>query len=453
VTSAAPPTPPTPPLIFDWEVAGRQLGGSLDRLHAIAVLGSDEIDTAKVALGIARQQARRRHVAIGDLLGDSEILTALVPGDDSHGLSDVFEYGLSLDRVARRVEGEGDQDLYVLPTGAFITDHAEIMANRRWSKLAAGFKEENGLLIIAANVATPDVEALVLQLDGAVLVGNMVPARLPVARVLGAVRGPHPELVPAKRAKPKSRPKYVVRAATSLWRVGASVGVTLAALIAALGIWLAYRPFAQSEWAPRWLRGAALPGESAMVVRGFDTASVLDSTSMMATARKLGLLTALDSASVAPYGIALVTFNTQAGALLELARNGATLRAGTFTPILIRETPWFRVVAGAYPDSASAAALLDTLRARGTSDAGRAVIERFPYALLIERSVPDSAVSSRVSALQTRGLPVYALLQADGTARVFAGAFKTPGEATLLYDALKTSGIQTSLVYRTGRVY
>jgi hypothetical protein len=110
-------------------------------------------------------------------------------------------------------------------------------------------------------------------------------------------------------------------------------------------------------------------------------------------------------------------------------------------------------VVGAYPDSASAAALLDTLRARGTSDAGRAVIERYPYALLVERDVPDSAVASRVSVYRRRGVPVYALLQSDGTARVYAGAFKTPEEAASLFDALKMSGVSTSLVYRTGRVY
>jgi hypothetical protein len=111
------------------------------------------------------------------------------------------------------------------------------------------------------------------------------------------------------------------------------------------------------------------------------------------------------------------------------------------------------VVAGAYPDSASAAALLDTLRARGTSDAGRAVIERFPYALLIERDVPDVAVAARIARFQARGLPVYALLQRDGTARVYAGAFKVPEEAESLYEAMRTARIFTSLVYRTGRVY
>jgi hypothetical protein len=189
--------------------------------------------------------------------------------------------------------------------------------------------------------------------------------------------------------------------------------------------------------------------DSVAVLQGDST----DGESGLRIAPGLGLLTKDDSAAVAPYGIALVSFNTHAGALLELQRNGASLRAGTFTPVLIRETPWFRVVAGAYPDSVSAAALLDTLRARGTSDAGRATIDRFPYALLVERDVPDTAVASRVSALQARGLPVYALLQSDGTARVFAGAFKAPEEATALYEALRSAGISTSLVYRTGRVY
>jgi hypothetical protein len=174
---------------------------------------------------------------------------------------------------------------------------------------------------------------------------------------------------------------------------------------------------------------------------------------MMATARHLGLSSRADSAARAPYGIVLITFNTQAGALLELARNSTSLRAGTFTPVLIRGTPWFRVVAGAYPDSASAAALLDTLRARGASDAGRAVIEPFPYALLVERNVADAAVAARVAALVTRGLPAYALLQDDKTARLYAGAFRTPAEAVSLYTLMKDAGIQTSLAYRTGRVY
>lgn len=439
---------------FDWEAAGRSVSPNIDKLNAIAVLGSDDTETALVALGIARQQARRRRVAVGDLLGNAAPFEALVPSDDPHGISDVFDYGLSLDKVARRVEGEGH--LFILPTGVFITDHAEIMANRRWTKLAAGFKEADGLLILAANASTPEIEKLVVQLDGAVLVGNMAPSKLPVARVIGIVRQPPPPVRPSQQVDliPARPSRYVIFEPRSLWRIGSTLGIVLAAVIAALGFWLSTRPFASSDWAPQWIRGTPLPAESAFVsIRGFDTAGIFDSATTVATARGLGLLTAADSASQVPWGIGLISFNTQAGALLELQRIGATLRAGTFTPVLIRETPWFRVVAGAYPDSASAAALLDTLKTRGISDAGRAVIETYPYALLIERNVADERVASRVSAFQARGLPVYALLQSDGTARLYAGAFKTPEEATLLYDVLKSSGVQTSLVYRTGRVY
>jgi hypothetical protein len=435
---------------FDWEAAGRELGAKVDRLHALAVLGNDNVNTARVALGIARHQATKRRVAIGDLLGDAAPIQALIPNDDPHGIADVFEYGVSLDKVARRVE-VGGAELYVLPTGAFLTDQAEILSNRRWSRLAAGFRNENGLLIVAANVGTPDIESLVIQLDGAVLVGDLAPSRLPVSRVLGIVRGPQRASRPLRTIEPKPRPRYVVRGSRSLKRIGASVGVGLAAVIAALGFWLASRPLATPKWAPAWLRAAPVAGDSAAQLLDGHVATPPDTG--LKVAPHFGLLTKMDSTAISPFGIALVTFNTEAGALLELQRNGSSLRAGTFTPVLIRDTPWYRVVAGAYPDSVSAAALLDTLRARGTSDAGKAVIERFPYALLLERDVPDTAVGTRVAKLQTRGLPVYALLQSDKTARVYVGAFKNPEEAGSLYDALRSSGIASTLVYRTGRVY
>jgi len=445
VTSSPQPTTPG----FDWEVAGREVGASLDELHAVAVLGTDHVQTAKVALGIARQQARYRRVALGDLLGDAAPITELLASDDPHGIADVFEYGVSVDKVVQSVATE--KNLFILPSGTALSDLDAIVANRKWTRLANGFREESGLLIVAANASAPNVESLVLQLDGAVLVGDLVPARLPMARVLGTVRDQRAKPAPAPPAR--ARPKYAVRAQRSMWKIGASVGLVITAIIAALSIWLAARPYAESPWAPDWIRNRGKRVAAPTIIRGLDTAGVAGVDTTLPTARHLGLLTAQDSALQAPFGIALVTFNTQAGALLELQRNGTTLRAGTFTPVLIRETPWFRVVAGAYPDSASAAALLDTLRARGTSDAGRAVIERFPYALLVERDVPDSAIGTRLAVFQSRGLPVYALLQTDGTARLYAGAFKAPAEATLLFDAMKTSGVPTSLVYRTGRVY
>lgn len=447
MTAGAPP----PSQGFDWEAAGREVSPGVDRLNALAVLGVDHEHTARVALGIARAQAKKRRVAIGDMLGEAPPLQALLGTDDPHGLADVFEYGVSISKVAFQVAGESQ--LFLMPSGVFMSDQAAIMANRRWTRLANGFREEKALLIVAAPAAAPDVEALVLQLDAAVIVGATAPARLPVSRIVATIRPDAPVVI--ERRAPGTAPprgkKYVVRGRRSLWRLGASVGIATTAVFVAVGFWLATRPFARSEWAPLWLRGDTSRVEFTGVGPAADSARRADSISQIEKAR--GLFTAEDSASVAPYALSLVTHNTQAGALLELRRNGATLPAGTFTPVLIRETPWFRVVAGAYPDSASAAALLDTLRARGMSDAGRVVIDRFPYALQVQRDVPDSEVGTRVAALQARGLPVYALLQSNGTARIYAGAFKAPEEAELLIEAMRAAGITTSLVYRTGRVY
>jgi hypothetical protein len=455
VTTNAPEVaPPPPPPEFDWEAAGRELGASLDELNAVAVLGSSGQETALVALGIARQQARRRRVAIGDLLGESDPIQMLVAApddDDAHGIAEMFEHGVSLEKITRKIEGE--KNLFVLPTGAFVTDESAMLTNRRWSALAAGFRDEKALLVVVASVESLDVEALVVQLDGAVIVGGTLPPRLPVSRVVGRVVGPKRRT--ERRSRRMAAPsRYVIkRGNRSLWRIGGMVGVALTAVIVAVGFWLASRPYAENDWAPAWLQGRGADAKRAVAfLPGMDSSGALPDSGL-AIAPHFGMLTAKDSSAAAPYAIRLISFNTQAGALLELQRNGATLRAGTFTPVLIRESPWFRVVAGAYPDSVSAAALLDTLRERGLSDAGRAVIDRYPYALLVERDVPDSAVASRVSVYQTRGLPVYALLQSDGTARLFAGAFKEPEEASLLSDAMRASGVRTSVVYRTGRVY
>ncbi|MEK7400973.1 MAG: SPOR domain-containing protein [Gemmatimonadota bacterium] len=428
---------------FDWEAAGRALSGSLDRLNSIVVVGSDENDTARAALGIARQQAKRRPVALGDLLGDAEPIQSLAPSDDPHGLADVFEYGVSMDRVARKVAGV--KNLFVLPTGVFVTNQSEILSNRRWSRLAAGFREEQGLLILVASVDAPDIEALVVQLDGAVVVGHRAPPRLPVSRVLGTVTGP---ALPPRETRTRPRPSmgYVIFTGHSPWRTTALAGITISLLAALFVGWLVYRPFARSAWAPMWLRGDD-------TLRGLVLPMATPDDSASAAAVHMGLLTKADSESQAPFALSLVTFNTQAGALLELQRNGANLRAGTFTPVLIRETPWFRVVAGAYADSASAAALLDSLRSKGMSDAGPVVIERRPYALQVERAVPDTGVANRVAMYKARQLPVYALLQSNGTARLFAGAFKNKDETGPLAELLRAAGIQTVVVFRTGRVY
>jgi hypothetical protein len=431
---------------FDWEAAGKKLGSALDTVNALVVLGSDDEATARVAIGIAQQQSRKRQVALGDLLGDAAPFQELVPSEEAHGLVDVFEYGMSLHLVARPVPD--NKNLILLPTGPFVTDPAAIMAHRRWSSLVADFRDENGLLIVAARVGAPEVESFVVQLDGAVLVGNVAPERLPISRVLGRIRAPERVSVVMTQPPPRQHNRYFIRSEGP--RLGLLGGVMLAAFSVAIGIWLSARPLADSNWAPFWLRRAA----RTIAPQRADSVLSLAATDSLTALTQPQPLTAQDSISRSPFGITILTFNTRAGALLELQRDSATLRAGTYTPVLIRESSfWFRVVAGAYPESAAAAALLDTLRARGIDAARRATIDSLPYALLIERDVPDASVAARLTLHRARGLPVYALLQSNGTARIYAGAFKTIDEARPLADAARAAGISPHLAFRIGRSF
>jgi len=186
-------TAPSSPKGFDWEHAGREFGEQLGAYHAIVVIGLDPTVTGRVAIGLARTQAIHRRVAVGDLFAESPPIQELVDGDDPHGIVDSFLYGISLSRIAREVPGAGQ--LFVMPSGSEPPDYDEILPNPRWHRLAAGFREVNALLVLAVPAGAPHIEKLVEAADGAVLVGEAVPARVPVARIIGTVREPQPRAV------------------------------------------------------------------------------------------------------------------------------------------------------------------------------------------------------------------------------------------------------------------
>ena len=114
---------------------------------------------------------------------------------------------------------------------------------------------------------------------------------------------------------------------------------------------------------------------------------------------------------------------------------------------------WFPLIGGAYTDSAGAAALLSTLRQHGMLRTNWGSVKRRPLALLIQSKIGADTTGAVVTGYVERGLPVYALRQADGTATLYAGAFETPEQAALLAESLKSSGLNPTLVYRTGRVF
>ena len=128
----------------------------------------------------------------------------------------------------------------------------------------------------------------------------------------------------------------------------------------------------------------------------------------------------------------------------------------SIVPIGDTETTWYRVHAGAYTDSAEAERLLATLRRRRVVTDSLVHVVRTPLALLIDSIAPQAGMTSRVrekvQGLAAQNVTAYALIQRDGSARVYAGAFENPQQSSLAMTALRIAGLTPVLAYRTGRL-
>lgn len=425
---------------FEWETEGRRLGAALDHFHAIVVLGHDEAATAQVALGVGRAQATRRRVVVGDLLGEAAPIQDLIESDDPHGLFDSFEYGISLGKVTHEVHGDGR--LAVVPSGVGPIDYGRLLTDARWPRLAATFRESGRLLILAAPGNAPGVDRLVAATDGAVLVGDALPAQVPSARVLRTIREPRPRQI-ARRSG------AVVSSAVRSWYqrrvIGAAAGIMLTLVLAGFGMWIAQRPLDRSVARPVALRPDTTGSPARVVGAG---ASMVSSGSVAPTPANPA-----DSSRASAWSVELKSFATQAGAVMELEAQQSVLPAATFAPMVEGDVRWFPLIGGAYVDSSAAAALLGTLRQHGMLRANWGTVKRRPLALMVRNRVGADSAAAVVTALVERGVPVYALRQSDGTATLYAGAFETAEQSTLLAESLRGAGLTPTLVYRTGRIF
>lgn len=439
---------------FDWKAAGARLGSELDQHHAIVVLGDDPVATADAALGIGRAQASRRRVAVCDLLGEAPPIQSLVTGDDLHGIVDSFTYGVSLNRIAR--EAPGTPGMFIMPTGTEPVDAEEIFPNPRWRRLASGFREMGALLVLAARADAPAVEQLVAQLDGAVLVGETVPKRLPVAAVISSIREPV-DAAPAQSGLVDVPVDFTAVDPESgrTSRLAQVLKGTAAVLaISALGVWFAMRPFDSSSQRPTRPPQEPQPVDSVLAAanRG-SPAGGAGVTAGDSTLEVPVVANPADSARATAWAVELLATNTAAGAAARVREEGDDLPAGTFAAALVDGAEWYKVMAGAYPTSALADSLLQLLRREGELDERSGSVVRLPYAFLVHSEVQDSSVQGLLNAYRDLGQPVYALRQDDGTMKVYAGAFESPEQAALLVGSLRAAGITPTLVYRTGRIF
>jgi hypothetical protein len=164
-----------------------------------------------------------------------------------------------------------------------------------------------------------------------------------------------------------------------------------------------------------------------------------------------------DSADAAAFTVELQVANTAEGANLFISRNGAALPAPAVSPVPIdpERSTWYKVTAGAYTARYQADSLLFVLRNAHILRDSAGTVTRTPLALLVD-SVPSQggladAVRAALRKYDDRGLAVYALIQDDGSARLYAGAFARAGDSAELIKSLRGAGLNPVLVYRTGR--
>ena len=433
-----------------WVVDGLRVGASLDAAHVVLVLGDDPRRTALAALGVARAQSSHRRVALGDLLGDAEPIQQLLNGEDLHGLSDSFVFGVSLNKIAQPVPQYGE--LYVLPSGAEVPAYEDIFTNARWKRLAAGFRETGALLVVAAPAHAAHVADVVGLSDGAILVGEAQLADVNVDKLLGRVRAPEPN----EDATPASDDVAIAAGspAPPWWRrlpvppAAAGVGLALAIALGGIGVWLAARPLASGHEPSTVVRRRNMGAAAGAVP------STLDSLHADSAGARATLIPANpgDSAAAAGYVVLLARFNTLGGVQIWLQANQRDLPGATFSPIIVRGERWYRALAGSYATRAEADSLLAVLRQQGQLGAGYGEVLRAPLSFLVD-SVKSDAVPAMLKYFAGRGQAVYALRQADGSARLYADAFESRQDAALFIDEVRSSGIRPVLVYRIGRVY
>jgi hypothetical protein len=418
-----------------YEGAGRQAAVAL-RGYSSVIVTSDDIDAAAhVAIGIGLAESAHRLVMIGDLAGDTAPLKALVADEDQHGVYDSFEFGTSFGRIAREVKGVNN--LFVMPSGTESPSTEEILGSVRWQQFASEFANADELLLLVVGAGTKGLSKLAAQVDGIVLVGMQRLDAVPTANILAKV--PHPTIVPPPKIDltPKREP-------WTPWKIGLAAGAFLA--IGILG---------GSLLAPRF-RGARAVAPPKIVATPVD--SLRRDSAVAVKSNALAPANPLDSASATAFSVEVLASNTSEGANFELKRHGSAMPSATISlvPIGDTEATWYKVYAGAYPDVMQADQLLGLLRRRHILADSAGSVVRVPLAFLVD-SVPSqggvtAVVRDKIAALAARGVTAYALLQKDGGARLYTGAFEHSDQSSLAASALRVAGLTPVLAYRTGRI-
>jgi hypothetical protein len=152
--------------------------------------------------------------------------------------------------------------------------------------------------------------------------------------------------------------------------------------------------------------------------------------------------------------VEIASVNTLNGAMARVRQALDSLPAPTFsaTQPAGGVATWYRLLAGAFSSSESADSLLAALRARGALEPAAGRVVQTPLAWLLEEGILEEQIPTRLFGWRQQGLPAYALVDQNGTSRIYFGAFENEAEARLLTPVLDSLNLYATLATRIGSV-
>ncbi|HEX6314589.1 MAG TPA: SPOR domain-containing protein [Gemmatimonadaceae bacterium] len=415
-------------------------GGPFHDRAAVAVVGESLGDVAREALKIARVESQSRPVLLVDLLGEGSALDEMFGDDDTHGVSDAARYGVSLNRIARSVPNA--DSLFVVPGGTESPLADDVLTDQLWGSWSDQCRRAGALLVVAAPADLPAVGKTIDQLDGLVMIGDAAapPTQAPlIGRVPGSRRRATPVVAQPENA--------VAEAPAAAAPAESKPNVPRLALIGGIGAASAALLFAGLWWTNGYLQN---PSRS-------NPASVIASRSIVMpgdpppgeTRAAAGTV----MAAAAQWSVEIASVNSLNGAMARVRQALDSMPVPTFAATQPSGGAiWYRLLAGAYVSSREADSLLAALRARGVVAPAAGRVVQAPLAWLLEEGVLDEHVPARLFGWRQQGLPAYALIDPNGTTRIYFGAFERETDARLLAPVLDSLNLYATLVTRIGSV-
>jgi cell division septation protein DedD len=425
----------------------------------------------RAVLALADALAQRLpHVTVVDLELDDPQLHRAAGIRNDEGIADALLFGSSLEHLVQVGPGRHTR---IIPAGAYVPSPGEVFASPGWARVIEEATASGGGLLLYVPAETP-LGALAHKVDRAILLRG--DAAVPAAGAAAGLR----QLAVVVPFAPADAPADAAEAAER-----AAMIADLRARQAA-GLNAAGRPHdggrARQEEPPPVIpvveREAPAPVVSRRTPIFWTVVALITLSAVYGLWHYVGrdylerrrqaedaLIAPPQSQSPpAPAGVPLpFSVAIEAHQQLPMAAErvdalNETLPAVGFyvAPILVDTEIYYRVMAGPLRDSATAAAVMDTLIAHREKTGSSAYdIRSTPLTFLLGEFATREQAEARGDELRPLGIPSYTVelpySAGPPTYRLYSGAYSGPAEADVMRQLLQSTGLADSLVLRTGR--